>query len=398
MPDVHWDPFDPELNDHPYPVWRRLRDTAPVYHHRDLGFYALSRFADVKAALADHRHFSSTHGRALEAMSATPLQSRSLVFQDPPRHTALRRLAGAPFALRGVGRYEERIRRRCAELLDAQVGSGGFDYADEFGSVLPAVVVWDLLGVDDDARPELRRLIWELVDDFDAGVGVVHDGGFKARIELSRYWQAEVRRRRAEPGDDLVSGMIDTAVHTGGERRTMTVDEIVDFTSLLVTAGSDTSALFLGWAALVLAEQPDQRRILVDHPGTIPNAVEELLRFEAPSHAQGRVVRQPVEVHGTTLPAGAKVLLLTGSAGRDERQYHEPDRFDVRRRFDGHMALGHGVHFCIGAALARLQLRVALEETLRRFPRWEVDRESAVRLQTSTMRGWSKLPIVLEAA
>jgi cytochrome P450 len=162
---------------------------------------------------------------------------------------------------------------------------------------------------------------------------------------------------------------------------------------LLVSAGTETVARLLGWAAVTLDRNPDQRAHLVADPGLVPNAVEELLRYEAPSPVQGRTTSRPVELYGETLPAGAKVLLLTGSAGRDDRAYQDPDRFDVQRKFEQHVSLGFGVHFCLGAALARLEGRVALEETLARFPEWHVDHDRAVRLHTSTVRGYKLVPI-----
>jgi cytochrome P450 len=177
-----------------------------------------------------------------------------------------------------------------------------------------------------------------------------------------------------------------------GNPQRLTIKEAAGFANLLISAGTETVARLIGWAGVVLDEHPDQRRALADDPSLIPNAIEELLRYEAPSPVQGRFTTRTIELHGTTIPEGSKVLLLTGSAGRDERKYPDADRFDVRRHFDRQVSFGYGIHFCLGAALARLEGRVALEELLRRHPTWTVDRQAAVRLHTSTVRGWSRLP------
>ena len=178
-----------------------------------------------------------------------------------------------------------------------------------------------------------------------------------------------------------------------GAARPLTPDEAASFAVLLFTAGTETVARLLGNAAVILAEHPDQRSELTERTGLIPNAIEELLRYEAPSPVQGRWTTRPVELYGAAVPTKSKVLLLTGSAGRDDRAYPEPDRFDIHRRFDQHVSFGYGIHFCVGAALARLEGRVALEETLKRYPTWEVDLAGARRLHTSTVRGWESVPI-----
>jgi cytochrome P450 len=227
------------------------------------------------------------------------------------------------------------------------------------------------------------------------GAGMVNDVSFSAQIKLHNYWTEQIEARRKAPRDDMMTGLVEAEVSTDEGPRRLTTSEAADFTNLLVSAGTETVARMLGWAAVLLAAHPDQRADLAADPSLLKNAVEEILRYEAPSPVQGRVITGDVEAHGTTIPAKSKVLLLTGSAGRDERKYPDADRFDIRRRFDGHVSFGHGLHFCLGAALARLEGRVALEETLRRFPIWEVDHERAVRLHTSTVRGYEKLPIML---
>jgi cytochrome P450 len=210
---------------------------------------------------------------------------------------------------------------------------------------------------------------------------------------MGEYFAGLVDLRRREPADDIVTDLVRAEVDDGsGGTRRLEDPEMVRYLSLVSAAGNETVTNLLGWAALTLCRHPDQRQILLDSPGTIPNAVEELLRYEAPSPIQARLVTADVELHGRTVPAGSKIALLTGSAGRDERQYPDPDRFDVNRKLGGHVSFGQGIHFCLGAALARMEGRVALQELLTRFPSWDVDEEASEMVHTSTVRGWATMP------
>jgi cytochrome P450 len=241
--------------------------------------------------------------------------------------------------------------------------------------------------------------VLELIDTMfhiEPGVGMINQISLAAQVELHDYISDQLAERRRHPRDDLMTALVEAELtDEPGRTRRLTDAEAAAFVNLLVAAGTETVARLLGWAAVVLADHPDQREALVADPALVPNAVEELLRYEAPSPVQGRFTAAEVELHGTVIPAGSKVLMLTGSAGRDERKYPDPDRFEVRRRFDQHVSLGIGAHFCLGAALARLEGRVALEETLIRFPHWAVDHDRAVRLHTSTVRGYKEVPIRL---
>jgi cytochrome P450 len=381
--DVYWDPFDVDIDTAPYEVWRRLRDDAPVYRNEKHGFWALSRYADVQAAHRDAAGFQSCHGTVLELMTDEPQASAQMISSDPPAHTRLRQLVSRAFTPRRIAQLEDHIRVLCAELLAPWDDGAEIDYVEDFGATLPSMVISELMGV-----PAADR-VWvkDHIDTFfhiEPGVGMVNDVSLTAQIEMHGYVSELVAERTRTPGDDLLSALAQTS---------LTRDEATDFAILLVGAGTETVARLLGWTAVVLDEHPDQRAELAADPTLVPNAVEELLRYEAPSPVQGRWTGRDVELHGTTIPEGAKVLLITGSAGRDERKYPDPDRFDVRRRFDHHVSFGYGVHFCLGASLARMEGRVALQETLRRHPTWEVDRDRAVRLHTSTVRGWSSVPV-----
>jgi len=275
------------------------------------------------------------------------------------------------------------------------VGGPGFDFVQEFGAPLPSTIISHLLGVSDADRDEVRHHI-DTVFHIEPGVGMINDVSFGAQIWLHEYLTGQLAERRRAPRDDLLTALIEAELtDTDGVTRRLTDAESADFANLLISAGTETVARLLGWAAVVLAAHPDQRAELAADSALIPNAVEELLRFEAPSPVQGRWSTEAVELHGQVVPAESKVLLLTGSAGRDERKYEDPDRFDIHRRFDSHVSFGFGIHFCLGAALARLEGTIALEETLRRFPSWDVDEERAVRLHTSTVRGYKSVPVLI---
>ncbi|MGF7238658.1 MAG: cytochrome P450 [Frankia sp.] len=393
MTDQYWDPFDTQIDLDPYPAWRWMRDEMPVYRNDRYGFYALSRHADVEAAHTDTATFSSANGTVLEIMAPEPMDTGLIIFMDPPGHTLLRVLVSRSFTPRRIAGLEEHIRKLCHELLEPRMGSGGFDYVQDFAAQLPSKVISELIGVEAADREEIRQTI----DDafyLEEGKGMINDISFSASIKLHTYFSELIEARRKSPRDDLISGLVEAEISTGEGTRRLTTSEAADFTNLLVSAGTETVARLLGWACDLLAAHPDQRAELAADPSLLRNAVEETLRYEAPSPVQGRTLTADVELHGTTIPARSKVLLLTGSANRDERIYADADRYDIHRTIDSHVSFGHGAHFCLGAALARMEGRVALEETLRRFPTWEVDHERAVRLHTSTVRGYKELPII----
>jgi cytochrome P450 len=388
-----WDPFDTAYKTEPYPIWRRLRDEAPLYRNDEYDFWALSRFADVMAAHLDPRTFSSRHGTVLETMSEEPA-SPMMIFMDQPEHTRLRRLVSRAFTPRRVAELEPRIRELCGGLLDAQRGGDGFDYVQDFGAIVPATVIAMLLGVPEGDRPMLREHI-DTMFHIEPGVGMVNDVSAAAGIALVTYISEQLAERQRAPRDDMLSDLVTAeVVEPDGSRRRLTPDEGAFFGVLLISAGTETVARLLGWAGSVLADHPEQRAELAADASLIPGAVEELLRFEAPSPVQGRWTTAPVELHAAVVPSGSKVLLLTGAAGRDEHAFPDADRFDVHRTFGQHVSFGSGIHFCLGAALARLEGRIAIEETLARIPEWSVERPRSELLFTSTVRGYSRLPIV----
>jgi len=393
MADLYYDPYDIEINADPYPVFRKLREEAPLYFNEQHDFYAVSRYDDVDRGLVDNETFISGRGGILELIKADiEMPPGTLIFEDPPIHTIHRRLLSRVFTPKRVAALEPQIRDFCAHSLDPLVGSGGFDLVADFAAQMPMRVISMLLGIPeqdqetvrDSTDARLRTKPGEPMQVKDDNLG---GGGeqFAQYIE----WRAE------HPSDDLMTEMLNAEFEDEtGTVRTLTRDEILMYISVVAGAGNETTTRLIGWAAKVLAEHPDQRRQLVEDPTLIPNAIEELLRFEPPAPHVGRYVARDAEYYGTTVPAGSAMLFLVGAANRDERRWSDGDRFDIHRKVGQHLTFGYGVHFCLGASLARLEGRIALDEFLKRFPEWEVDYGGAKLAPTSTVRGWETLPVV----
>lgn len=364
-----------------------------MYRNEKHDFWALSRFADVEAAHKDPSTYSSAHGTVLERMVADAPTSHQMIFLDPPDHSMLRRLVSRSFTPRRIDGLEIRIRQICADLLDPYVGEAGFDFVQDFAAQLPSRVISSLVGVPAADQEPTRHLIDQMFH-IEPDVGMVNEVSIAAALSLIGYLSDLVAERTAQPQNDLVSSLVQAEVVEVSEtKRRLTADECTEFALLLYTAGTETVAKLLGNAAVVLAACPDQRAELVARTGLIPNAIEELLRFEPPSPVQGRWTTRSVTLHDHEIPKDSRVLLLTGSAGRDDRVYSNPNRFDIHRPLSAHVSFGYGVHFCIGAALARLEGRIALEEIFSRFPQWEVDSRAVERVHTSTVRGYRRVPV-----
>jgi cytochrome P450 len=390
---IYYDPYDFQIDDDPYPIWKRMRDEAPLYRNERFDFFAVSRFADVEACSRDWPTFISGKGTVLEMIRAGVSAPRGMfIFEDPPVHDLHRGLMSRVFTPRRVAALEQRIRALCARALDPFVGSRGFDYVRDLGADMPMRVISEMLGIPEAEQEAVR-------DHIDAGLRIDEDGqsaGVDATTVLSDHdrFRDYIDFRRRHPSDDLMSDLVSiTFVDEHGAERHLDEEEILNYVMLLAGAGNETTARLIGWTGYLLARHPDQRELLLKDRGLIAGAIEEILRYEAPSPVQARFVTRDVELHGMTVPEGSIMLLLTAAANRDERRFADPDRFDVRRRIDHHLTFGYGLHFCLGAALARLEGRVALEEVLTRFPRWEVDEGNAERVRTSTVRGWHRLPV-----
>jgi cytochrome P450 len=391
---IYWDPFDEDIDTSPYEMWRRMRDEAPLYRNDKYDFWALSRHADVHAAHVDPQTYLSGYGTVLELMGSDMSGTGQIIFMDGQQHNKMRVLVSKAFTRSRVAALEVRIRQFSRELLDAQVGGNGFDYVGDFGAQLPSLVISSLLGVSPGDRPRVLELI-NTIFHIEPGVGMMNEVSFTAQIGLHTYLIEQLADRRRTPRDDLITALTEAELTEDGKARRLTDKEAADFGNLLISAGTETVAKLLGWAAVVLAEHPGQRADMAADPSLIPAAVEELLRYEAPSPVQGRTLSRPVELYGETLDTGSKILLLTGAAGRDDRVWDRPEEFDIKRKPEQHVSFGIGAHFCLGAALARMEGHIALEETLARFPDWNVDHDNVVRLHTSTVRGYKSVPILV---
>jgi cytochrome P450 len=393
MTDVYYDPYDYDIDADPHSVWKRMRDDAPVYRNEKFDFYALSRFHDVMTASLDTKTFSSAYGTVLELMTDEPGDSPMMIFLDAPKHTQLRKLVSRAFSPRRISQLETNIRKVAAGYLDPLVGRSEFDYLQDFGAKLPVMVISALLGVPEEDREQIR--VWtDSMLHREEGKTNADRAHTDVSANLWGYFGRYVESRRRNPQDDMISDLMSAEIDLpDGSKRRLENVELLAFIGLLSGAGNETVARFLGWTCTLLDRHPDQRAALVAEPSLIPNAVEEILRYEAPSPVQGRRTTCEIELHGSVIPKGGKVLLLTGSAGRDEREYPDADRFDVTRDIDRHVALGYGTHFCLGASLARMEARIAIEETLIRFPEWEVRWDETERVHTSTVRGYHRVPV-----
>jgi cytochrome P450 len=392
--DIYYDPYDFEIDADPYPLWKRLRDEAPVYYNDRYDFFALSRFDDVERGLVDWRTYTSTRGSVLELIKADlQLPPGSIIFEDPPSHDLHRGLLSRVFTPRKMNAIEPKIREFCARSLDPLVGTGGFDFIADLGAQMPMRTIGMLLGIPEQDQEALRESIDEGLRLAD---GTMPDAMSQDFIDHSASAFEEYIDWRADhPSDDVMTELLQAEFEDAtGTRRRLTRAEVLGYINLLAGAGNETTTRLIGWTGKLLAEHPEQRRELVEDRSLVPKAIEEILRFEPPSPVQARLVTKDVEHHGHVIAAGSAVLLLNGSGNRDERKFADPDRFDVHRTIDHHLAFGYGIHFCLGAALARLEGRVALDEVLQRFPTWEVDTDNAVQARTSTVRGWERLPVL----
>jgi cytochrome P450 len=388
--DVYYDPYDVDINRDPYPVFRRLREEAPLYYNEVHDFYAVSRYDDVERSLVDRDTFISGRGGILELIKADiEMPPGVVIFEDPPTHTIHRSLLSRVFTPRKVAALEPRIRELCAASLDAVVGAGGFDFVGDLGAQMPMRVIGMLLGVPEEDQPGIREQVDRNLRT-EAGQPMEVSEDFADGEQFAAYidWRAE------HPSDDIMTNLLNAEFEdeTGTVRR-LTRSELLTYIAVVSGAGNETTTRLIGWAGKVLADHPDQRRELVDDPSLIPAAIEEILRFEPPAPHAGRYVARDAEIQGQTVPAGSALLCLLGSANRDDRKHPNGDTFDIHRTSGTHLAFGYGPHFCLGAALARLEGRVALEEVLKRFPEWDVDEAGAELAPTSTVRGWERLPV-----
>lgn len=392
--DAYYDPYDFTIDDDPYPVWKRLREEAPLYHNDRYGFYALSRYTDVADGLYNWQTFRSGRGTVLDIiLSGMEVPPGLVLFEDPPLHDMHRGILSRVFTPRRMAAVEPIARQFTVAALDPLVGADGFDFIDNLGAWMPMRTIGALLGIPEQDQPTMRDNTDKVLalrsgaPAKGSAVGKVYEPPNLELIAEYVDWRAQ------HPADDLMTDLINAEVEEeDGAKRQLTRTEILTYISTIMGAGSETTTRLIGFAGQLLSDHPDQRREIAADHSLIPNAVEEVLRYEAPSPVQARYVASDTEHYGQTVPEGSVMLLINGSANRDERRYPDADRFDIHRRAS-HLSFGQGLHFCLGAALARMETRVALEEVLNRWPDWDVDYTSAIRSHTASVRGWAKLPV-----
>ncbi|HWF14668.1 MAG TPA: cytochrome P450 [Acidimicrobiales bacterium] len=392
--DVYYDMYSVEINADPYPVYRRLRDEAPIYYNDKQDFFAVSRFEDVEKGLLDAQTYISGKGAILEIIKAEiDIPPGVIIFEDPPTHTIHRRLLSRAFTPRRVAELEPKIREFCSHSLDLLVGAEGFDFIADFGAQMPMRVISMLLGIPESDQEAVRDHVDSTLRTKEGEPMQVSSDNFVTGERFAEFvdWRVD------HPSDDIMTELLNVEfVDETGATRKLRRTELLTYIEVLAGAGNETTTRLIGWMAKVLAEHPDQRADLVKDPSLIPAAVEEVLRFESPAPHVGRcIARQDLVVRDILVPEGSVMLFLLGSANRDYRKFPDGDTFDVHRDVRRHLTFGNGIHLCMGSALARMEGRIALEELLVRIPEWDIDMENARLSPTSTVRGWETLPALV---
>jgi cytochrome P450 len=389
-PPLDFDPYAYAVHEDPYPIYARLRAEAPAYWNEQLGFWALSRHADVLAGFKEWTRFSSRNGVSLDvdAFHENAEATMSFLAMDPPRHDRLRALVSRAFTPRRVSSLEPHVRALARHYLDEIGASGRCDFIRDFAGKLPMDVISEMIGVPAADRAQLRS--WaDLVVHRDEGVQSLPPAAARSALHMLHYFTEMLADRKKTPRDDLTGALI--AAEIDGDR--LADREIIGFLFLMVVAGNETTTKLLGNALYWLWRHPGERDRLRADPTLVPRWVEETLRYDNSTQALARVVVTDTEMHGAKLRAGDRLVLLLGAANRDERVFPEPDRYDLLRDTSASVAFGQGVHFCLGASLARLEGRVALEEVWNRMPDFEIDASGIVRVHSVNVRGFAALPI-----
>jgi cytochrome P450 len=384
-----YDPYAYEMHEDPYPTYAALRAEAPLYRNTEQGFWALSRHADVNAAFRDSTRFSSANGVTLDPAASGPHAHKTMSFlaMDPPRHGRMRALVSRGFTPRRVADLAPRIREIAREHLDVALQMDEFDFIGDVAGKIPMDVISELVGVPRADRDEVRRRA-DLLVHREEGVHDVPPAGFEAAIALFAYYGEMIAARRRSRTDDLTSALIDAEID--GDR--LSDDDIVAFLFLMVVAGNETTTKLLGNAWYWAWRNGDER----DKPFTdarhVSGWIEETLRYDTSTQMLARTTTTDVEIHEGVIPAGDRVLLLLGSANRDERVFAEPDRYDLSRDTSDSVSFGMGRHFCMGASLARLEADVVLNEVVSRVADYDIDVARMKRFHSVNVRGFASLP------
>jgi cytochrome P450 len=385
---IQYDPFDATIIDDPYPTYRLLRDEDPVYRAAQTDTWVLSRHHDVQTALLDHDSYSSVDSVFPTPPGSDFVQSLlpMMILMDPPRHNQLRALVSRAFTPRRISALNDGIEQLAQDLV-ARLHEGSADFVVDFAGLLPTMVIADLLGVPREDRDQFRQWSTMLVQ-ADPTHGQTAEA-LSAMASMYGYFTDFLADRRRSPRQDLMSALVSAEI----DGVHLTDEELLGFCALLLLAGTETTTNLLGNSAVVLAQHPDSRRRLAGDHTVLGPAIEELLRYDSPIQGICRILTRDITLHDTTMSRGESVLLLFGSANRDERVFSDPDVFDIDRKPEHHLAFGKGVHFCLGASLARMEARIALTALLKRVPDWDVDLDSAQRLRSGPIRGYTSLPI-----
>ncbi|HEB89665.1 MAG TPA: cytochrome P450 [Deltaproteobacteria bacterium] len=407
---MDFNPLSPEARANPYPGYEWLRREAPVHELEPFGVFALSRHSDILAALKSPEIFSSSGMRAMMSgqtgmMGSTTepgrmgqiTQANSLISSDGEIHDRLRAVVNRGFTPRRIAELEPRVRKVTAEAIDSIASAGEMDLVRDLAIPVPVRMIADILGVPGERLRDFKRWSDAIIE---SATGVGQDDRarehFKAREEFLAFFDRAIEARRKSPGGDLISTLVRAEGAEDGSP-SLSPDEVLSFTVLLLIAGNETTTNLIGNTLLALTDHPDQMEKVCANPGLIPNLVEEALRFDSPVQAIFRQTTRDVDVAGTMIPEGKLVMLLLGSANRDEDWLPNADRFDVTRELKGHIGFGFGVHFCLGASLARLEARVALETLLSRCRRIERTTETVEWIDSLILRGPKSLPLRFDA-
>ena len=390
-----FDPFSEEFFTDPYPTYRRMREESPVYYSEEYDFYALTRHEDVAAAFKDYETYSSARGIELSMIKkgGVPPESKSMIFMDPPEHRRMRSLVNKVFTPRAISALKDTV----TELIEyhlAQVDTGQFDVVADFSALFPVEVISTVLGVPAEHRQQIRHWVDTSLHR-EPGQIEMDETNWESVHQLGAFYYNLIQERREQPQDDMISGLIAAEVVRDGGGTTQLNDiEITGFATLLGGAGAETVTKLVGNAVVQFARNPEQWQMLLDDRSKVPDAVEEVLRFEAPTQYNVRYSLKDADLHGVTIPAGNAVFLLGGSANRDPDAFIDADKFDIDRdRTQAqNLGFGYGVHSCLGAALARLESAVALEKLLDLMPRYEVIWDGCKRVSMTNVAGWSNVP------